>query len=76
MARVNVYLPDDLAKDARVAGLNVSALAQVALRGALDARRTDRWLHKVLEMNGPEVDLEAVLAAVRDAADEFGHGPD
>ncbi len=76
MARVNVYLPDDLAKDARVAGLNVSALAQVALRGALDARRTDGWLHKVLEMNGPEVDLEAVLAAVRDAADEFGHGPD
>ncbi len=76
MARVNVYLPDDLAKDARVAGLNVSALAQVALRGALDARRTDAWLHQVLEMKGPEVDLDVVLAAVRDAADEFGHGPD
>ncbi len=76
MARVNVYLSDDLAKDARVAGLNVSALAQAAVRGALDARRTDAWLGHVLEMKGPEVDLEAVLAAVREAADEFGHAPD
>ncbi len=74
MARVNIYLPDELANDARLAGLNVSALTQVALRGALDARRTNAWLHHVLEMKDPEVDLEAVLAAVRAAADEFGQG--
>ncbi len=35
MARVNVYLPTDLAHDARAAGLNVSALARAALREVL-----------------------------------------
>ena len=35
MARVNVYLPDDLAAKARAADLNVSRLTQAAIqRGA------------------------------------------
>ena len=38
MVRVNVYLPDDLAEQARIADLNVSRLAQDAIRLALDAR--------------------------------------
>jgi len=74
MARINVYLPDDLASEARGAGLNVSALTQDAVRQALNARRTDTWLGQVLEMKGPEVDLQVVLAAVRAAADEFERG--
>ena len=31
MARVNIYLPDDLARRAREADLNVSGIAQEAL---------------------------------------------
>lgn len=44
MTRVNVYLPDDLAQQARAAGLNISGVAQEALRGALRRSETDRWL--------------------------------
>lgn len=74
MARINVYLPDTLANDAREADLNVSALAQEAVGRALDARRTDAWIDAVLEMKGPEVDIAAVLAAVRAARDDLERG--
>ena len=36
MAKVNVYLPDDLERDVRDAGLAVSPICQEALRAALD----------------------------------------
>lgn len=74
MARVNVYLPDALADDARGAGLNVSALAQEAVRHALDARRTDAWIDRLLELKSPEVDVAVVLAAVREARDDLERG--
>jgi len=74
MARVNVYLPDDLANDARGAGLNVSRLTQDAVREALIARRTDAWLDQALEMKGPDIDVAVVLAAVQDALDDLEHG--
>ncbi|MDQ3030221.1 MAG: type II toxin-antitoxin system CcdA family antitoxin [Actinomycetota bacterium] len=38
MARVNVYLPDPLARAVREAGINVSRIAQEALAGVLAAR--------------------------------------
>ncbi|MDQ6745622.1 MAG: type II toxin-antitoxin system CcdA family antitoxin [Actinomycetota bacterium] len=44
MARVNVYLPDELVQQARAAGLNLSGLTQQALRRALRGRETDRRL--------------------------------
>lgn len=44
MARLNVYLPDELAAEARAAGLNVSAVTQEAVRRSLSARSTDDWL--------------------------------
>jgi post-segregation antitoxin (ccd killing protein) len=44
MARVNVYLPDDLARAAREVGLNVSAMTQQAISDALARRATDAWL--------------------------------
>ena len=72
MARVNVYLPDDLAGAARSTGLNVSALTQDAVRRALAARRTDAWLDGILELKGPPIDIATVLAAVREARDELG----
>jgi post-segregation antitoxin (ccd killing protein) len=44
VTRVNVYLPDQLAADAKKAGLNLSAVTQEAVRSALAARSTDAWL--------------------------------
>lgn len=44
MARVNVYLPDELAQAARDAGLNMSAMTRQAISDALARRATDAWL--------------------------------
>jgi post-segregation antitoxin (ccd killing protein) len=44
MARINVYLPDDLADAARRADLNISSLTQGAIRSTLARHSTDAWL--------------------------------
>jgi len=41
---MNIYLPDELAAEAREAGLNLSAVTQEAVRRSLAARSTDAWL--------------------------------
>jgi post-segregation antitoxin (ccd killing protein) len=74
MARVNVYLPDDLAEASRAAGLNVSRIAQDALRAALDAVATTAWLHDVLALPTSGVTHADVLGAVRTARDELDRG--
>ncbi|MCH9759181.1 MAG: type II toxin-antitoxin system CcdA family antitoxin [Actinomycetia bacterium] len=43
-ARLNVYVPDDLAERARARGLNVSALTQAAISAELERSGTDEWL--------------------------------
>lgn len=72
MARVNVYLPDDLAERARSAGVNVSGVAQDAIRGALASIETDVWLDRLDQ--SPRIDLahEVVITALDEARDEFG----
>jgi post-segregation antitoxin (ccd killing protein) len=72
MARVNVYLPDDLAEQARTAGVNVSAVAQDALRVILAAADTDRWLDRLERVDGTDVSHGLVIRALDDARDEFG----
>ncbi|MGN6373896.1 MAG: type II toxin-antitoxin system CcdA family antitoxin [Solirubrobacteraceae bacterium] len=72
MARVNVYLPDELAQRARVAGLNVSSVAQDALRDALARDDTDRWLDELATLPSVEVSHQSVLEALDRARDEFG----
>jgi len=75
MARVNVYLPDDLAAQAKAAGLNVSGLTQEAIESALAARRVDDWLDDVASLPPLDIDEQAVAAAVSAAKDEFAsHG--
>ncbi len=75
MARVNVYLPNSLAAEAKAAGLNVSSLTQEALRSALAASRTDDWLDSLAAVRSTGVDHAAVAAAVAAAKDEIeGHG--
>jgi post-segregation antitoxin (ccd killing protein) len=72
MARVNVYLPDDLAQQARAAGLNISGVTQEALRGALAGGETDRWLQRLEALPRLGVPHERVMAALDDARSEFG----
>ena len=72
MARVNVYLPDELAEQARAADLNVSGLAQEAIRRALDAQAVNDWLDDLASLDPIDVDYALVKQAVTVAKDEFG----
>lgn len=72
MARVNVYLPDELAQQARVAGLNVSSVAQEALRDALARNDTDRWLDELESLPSVDVSHASVLEALDRAREELG----
>jgi post-segregation antitoxin (ccd killing protein) len=71
MARLNVYVPDELASAAREAGLNVSALTQQALTEALSRSATDTWLGQ-LGSSTSSATHEDVIAALDAARDEFG----
>ncbi len=72
MARVNVYLPDDLAEAARAADLNVSAITQDALRAELAARHQRAWLEDVRRLSPTGIGHDAALAALDDAREELG----
>jgi post-segregation antitoxin (ccd killing protein) len=72
MARVNVYLPDDLAERARSAGVNVSGVAQDAIRGALASIETDVWLERLERFAHTDVAHDTVISAIDEARDEFG----
>lgn len=73
MARVNVYLPDELAASAREAGLNISGLTQDAVQDALAAVSTDRWLDRLEHrQQRHNIAHERVLKALEDARSEFG----
>ena len=84
MARVNIYLPDELAKRAREASLNVSGIAQVALELELRRRATDQWLdslrHRTRGLDIPREELEQIMDEVREesarAADKYLGDPD
>jgi post-segregation antitoxin (ccd killing protein) len=72
MARVNVYLPDDLAARARAAGLNVSGLTREAVEAALAARRVDAWLEGLGDASPLDIGQSLIDEAVTGAKDEFG----
>ena len=72
MARLNVYVPDDLAARSREAGLNVSALTQQALLAALAGGQTDGWLSSLPTRRAEPVPLEVVLDALDEVRDDFG----
>ena len=72
MARVNVYLPDDLAERAKLAGVSISAVTQDALRSALAAIDTDSWLDRLDQLPAREVAHDRVLAALDHAREDFG----
>jgi post-segregation antitoxin (ccd killing protein) len=72
MARVNVYLPDELAERARAAGLNISGVVQEGLRGALAPRETDRWLDRLEALPQADIPHERVIGALDAAREELG----
>jgi post-segregation antitoxin (ccd killing protein) len=74
IARVNVYLPDELADRARAAGLNISGVAQEALRRALMRGETDRWLDRLEALPRTDVPHGRVIDALDAAREEFGAG--
>ena len=71
MARLNVYVPDDLAKAARAAGLNVSALTQAAIDRALAAKATNDWLASLPRVQTGATH-EQVITALDEAREELG----
>lgn len=71
MARLNVYVPDDLAERARARGLNVSALTQAAITAELENSATSIWLDR-LEAISTGARHDDVLDAIDAARDEFG----
>jgi len=75
MARVNVYLPNDLAAEVKAAGLNISSITQESLRRALAANHTNDWLNTLATVRATGIDHTTVAAAVAAAKDEIeGHG--
>ena len=71
MARVNVYLPDDLAARAKQAQLNVSAITQDAIRSTLAASATDAWLAGLTALDRPDIDHDTVARSLAEAKDEL-----
>ena len=71
MARLNVYVPDELAEQARADGLNVSALTQAAIRAELARKSMDSWMASLPTVGQP-VGHDAVMAALDETRDEFG----
>ena len=64
VARLNVYLPDELAAAAKAAGLNLSAVTQEAVRRSLVARSTDAWLATLGPSPPHQVPHESALDAL------------
>ena len=72
MTRINIYVPDELARAAKEAGLNVSRLTQAALSDALAATDTDRWLARLPTSPSKRISHADAMAALDAARDELG----
>jgi len=72
MARVNVYLPDELAERAKAAGVSISTVTQAALRSALATSDTNRWLDSLERLPAQEVSHDVVIRTLDDVRNEFG----
>jgi len=73
IARINVYLPDELAEAIRPLGWNLSQVLQSTVRERLDTFRLDAWLS---ELNPPTTGAPShgqAMAAL-DTADCEGAG--
>jgi hypothetical protein len=79
MARVNIYLPDGLARRAREAGLNVSGIAQASIEQELQVRALDAWLAELRErppLQGAPMSNEELLEVMDEVREEMGRAGD
>ena len=72
MVLVSLHLPDDLVEQAQAADLDMSQLAQDAIRRALDDRAVNEWLDDLASLPSLGIDPAVVKEAVRSAKDDFG----
>lgn len=70
VTRLNVYLPDALAAEAKAAGLNLSAVTQEAVRRSLGGRSTDAWLATLTPAPPNTATHDDVLDALDEVRDE------
>lgn len=70
-----MYVPDELARRAKAAELNVSALVQAAIVDELQRRATDSWLAN-LPVPRRTVSHDAALDALEGARSEMDGGAD
>jgi post-segregation antitoxin (ccd killing protein) len=70
MARINIYVPDDLAEAARRAGVNVSSIAQGAIRNQLAQESTNAWLATLQSVPAHKATHERAIEALDAARDE------
>jgi post-segregation antitoxin (ccd killing protein) len=71
MARVNVYLPDELAQEARAAGLSISRVTQEALSSSLAHSETDRWLDRLERLPRADIPHRSIIDALDEARAEL-----
>lgn len=71
MARVNVYVPDELADRMKEAQMNVSAVAQAAFEGELARQATTVWLDNIRRLPPLNVSHDQVIAALDAAREEY-----
>ena len=69
MARINVYLPDELAERVKSADLNVSSVVQQALDAELRRLSMADWWEQVRKLPPVKVDVDSV-ALIREIRDE------
>jgi post-segregation antitoxin (ccd killing protein) len=70
MARVNVYLPDELAQQAKELKLNISALTQDAIKSQMGAMATNNWLESLRRPKSRTISHESVMEVLREVRDE------
>lgn len=66
MARVNIYLPDDLADAARARELNVSMICREAIQDALGTARRRAWLAALEDRETIEIDTDEILGVLHE----------
>ena len=67
-----MYLSDELAQQARAAGLNISQLTQEAIGRTLAVHETDRWLDDLEQTPRSDVAHEQVMTALDGAREDLG----
>lgn len=75
VARVNIYLPDDLAERARAEGINVSGVCREAIEETLRSLRQRAWLAALEDRPAIEILPAEIDAAVHGAQVDLGLRP-